>query len=130
MGEIKPEIKITDMGDKLKLNIINAGHAGRIFQYHIDWKDSKNPTITFLRIVPPNQFVGTYNNKYIAKGLGNAKRKGLNSFITCELIVDKSEFDSVMKQIKTYFKEIHTMVQSGKLRDPNGQGKVIRVKVL
>jgi hypothetical protein len=126
----KPEVKIVDMGDTVKLKIINAGQASRIFQYHIDWKNPANPKITFLRVIPPNQFVGVYNNEYIGRGQKRAIKKMLNGFVDDELIINKSELDVIMKQVKTCFKEIHSMVQAGKLRDPTGQGKVIRVRVI
>jgi len=105
--EKKPEITIDEIETGTVITVRNAGPAGKVFQF----RDGE-----FLRVIPANVFVGTYNDPYIARSPTEAIRKGKKSYIFNSVFVPKEWTDDIVKQIKEHFPRIRKMVEQGRLK--------------
>lgn len=105
--EGKPELTIqeTENGDYIVVR--NAGPAGKVFQF----RESE-----FIRVVPANEFVGTYNDPAIARSPQEAIKKGVKSYIYNKVLVPKDETDTIVSRVKTHFPRILKMVEQGRLK--------------
>jgi len=106
--EKTPEVYMLPKGDgNVRLIIRNAGIAGNLLQFKIV-KDK----IEFVRVVPPNCFVGTYNDPGIAKGEKAAIKKGKHAFITNTILTTESDAKDLTKIIEKMFPVIWKIVNS------------------
>ena len=123
MSDKKPDIYMMPKKDGLiKLKIRNAGIAGNVLQFRIT-----KGTVEFVRVIPPNNFAGTYNDPAIAKSEKIAKKTGKHAFITNNVLVSKEDAEFLSKEIQKVFTEIWKLVKSGgvrKVRKPRQKRKV------
>ena len=123
MSDKKPDIYMMPKKDGLiKLKIRNAGIAGNVLQFRIT-----KGTVEFVRVIPPNNFAGTYNDPAIAKSEKIAKKTGKRAFITNNVLVSKEDAEFLSKEIQKVFTEIWKLVKSGgvrKVRKPRQKRKV------
>jgi hypothetical protein len=91
-----------------KLTIRNAGIAGNILQFKIV-KDKTE----FIRVVPPNHFVGVYNDPAIAKGEKSAIKKGKHAFISNNILTTPDDAEAISQEVQKVFPAIWKLVKAG-----------------